>query len=542
MTLKNNDGSSLHPAMAGLEKQARAGEIDRRAFLRTACLLGVSAGSAKAFLGDRLDLVTPASAQTPKTGGTLRMSCRIQEMKDPALVTWIEPSNVFRNTIEYLTLVDADNVSHPYLVESWKPSDDLKTWSFKLRPGVKWSNGDDFTTDDVAFNFNRWTNKDSKSSNKSSFSALESFEKIGPLEFALHLSKPDLAIPEKLYAYTCAIVHRKFEEQGGDWPKNPIGTGPYQLTEFSVSRIAKVKRRDGYWGEKPYLDEIHYIDGGEDVTTQVAALAADQVDLLYKISISELDLVKQLPNIQLLTCNSAQTLCLRMQSDQKPFDDIRVRRAVVLAADNKQMLDVAYRGYGVVGENHHVAPFQPEYAKLPPIQRDVVKAKALLVEAGYPNGVEVELLVGNTQGKYEQDTAQILQQNCAEAGIKINLKVLPSAQYWPIWDKVPFGLTFWAHRPLGVMTLDLAYRSGAAWNESHFKSAEFDAALDEALSIVDPKARAVAMEKTEKILQDACVMVQPYFSKGFTIASNKVKGHRMHPAEYYDMRQVWLDA
>ena len=337
-------------------------------------------------------------------------------------------------------------------------------------------------------------------------------------------------------------MHRRFDETGADWAKNPVGTGPFQLTEYGVSRIAKFRRRDGYWGAKPYLDGIDYIDTGDDTTTQVAALAADQVDLLYKIPSPNSTSSKQLPNIELLTANSAQTICIRMHGDEKPFDDIRVRQAIVLSADNQQILDVAFRGFGVVGENHHVAPFQPEYFKLPPLKRDVAKAKALLAEAGHGGGLEVELVLGNTQGKWEQDAAQVLQQNCAEAGITINLKVVPSAQYWTIWDKVPFGLTYWAHRPLAVMTQDLAYRSGGAWNESHFKSAEFDAALDAALALADPVKRSAAMEKVERILQGQYVMVQPFFGQSFTLVSKKVKGHRMHPADYFDMRQVWLDA
>ncbi|MFX8766639.1 ABC transporter substrate-binding protein, partial [Acinetobacter baumannii] len=77
--------------------------------------------------------------------------------------TWAEPSNLYRNSLEFLAEVDADNVTQPYLAEGWKPSDDLKTWTFKLRPGVKWSNGDDFTVEDVEFNFKRWQAPDSKS-------------------------------------------------------------------------------------------------------------------------------------------------------------------------------------------------------------------------------------------------------------------------------------------------------------------------------------------------------------------------------------------
>ncbi|MFX8649029.1 ABC transporter substrate-binding protein, partial [Acinetobacter baumannii] len=88
---------------------------------------------------------------------------------------------------------------------------------------------------------------------------------------------------------------------------------------------------------------------------------------------------------------------------------------------------LAYRNRGVVGENHHVAPFQPEYFKLPPLKRDVARAKALLAEAGYKDGIDLELVVGNTQGKWEQDASQVLQQALAEAGIRLKLNVMPAA-------------------------------------------------------------------------------------------------------------------
>ncbi len=84
---------------------------------------------------------------------------------------------------------------------------------------------------------------------------------------------------------------------------------------------------------------------------------------------------------------------------------------------------------------------QPDYFGLPPLKRDVAAAKALLAEAGYANGLDIEITLGNTQGRWEQDTAQVLQQNLAEAGIRLKLNVLPASQYWPVWNKVPFGLT-----------------------------------------------------------------------------------------------------
>jgi peptide/nickel transport system substrate-binding protein len=537
-SLRTNDGSPLHPAVRTLAQDALERRTDRRSVLRVLSWLGVSLVSARSVLG-----IHPASAadgQTPRQGGTLRFVCSVQQMADPAETTWIEASNLFRNCVEFLTYVDSDNITHPYLAESWHPSQDLRTWDFKLRDGVRWSNGDRFTVADVAFNIKRWIAPGSKSPNRTTFAAITAVEPLDELRFRLHLSRPVCSLPEHLYAATCPILHRKFEEQGANWPRNPIGTGPFQLSDYHVSRIAVFKRRGDYWGPPAYLDEIRYLDLGTEIATHVAALAAGQVDLLYRLTIAELDLVKRFPMMQLLSEPSAQTLVMRMQQDKKPYDDPRVRKAIVLCADREQMLRLAYRNYGVLGEHHHVAPFHPDYFRLPPIKRDVATARRLLAEAGYPGGIDVTLALGNTQGRYEQDTAQILQQNCAEAGIRLSLQVVPAAQYWTIWDKVPFGMTYWGHRPLGVMVLELAYRSGSVWNESHFSNPQFDAALDRALGILDPHERSAAMGDAERILQEEAVMVQAYFPRKFTVASAQVRNFRADPQDYYRMDRVWL--
>ncbi|GJE27610.1 ABC transporter substrate-binding protein [Methylobacterium organophilum] len=535
--LKTLSGRPQHPAIEDLCHSLDRGLIGRRDFLRTAAWLGVSAASAAAFAGRT---TVAAAAEAPKRGGSVRFACQIQEMQDPAASTYFEAANVFRNVIEYLTKVDADNVVHPYLAASWDPSADLKTWTFRLQPNVKWSNGDAFTSADVAANFRRWIGPASKSSNKTTFAALRDIEILGPLELRLHLDRPLLALPEMLYAPNTPIMHRDFEKMGGDWSKNPIGTGPYRLAEFQVGQKATLVRRTEYWGEMPYLDEIRFIDLGTDISTHLAALAAQQVDMLYRINVSDLDLAKRLSDVQILTGRAAQTPVMRMQVDQKPFDDIRVRQAVVLACDNSRILDVAIRGAGVIGDNCHVAPFQPEYAPVAAPKRDVEKAKHLLREAGHANGLDLAIAVGNTQGVWEQNTAQVLQQQCAEAGIRVKLDVMPAAQYWPIWNKVPFGLTYWAHRPLAVQTLDLAYRGGAAWNETHFADPAFDAALDNAMGIVDPQARKAAMVSVETILRDAALMVQPFWMNKYTAVASRVRGYALNPSDCFDLHKVWL--
>lgn len=536
--LKSNSGRPLHSAVSELCDRVQAGAIDRRGFLRAAAWLGVSAASASAFVG--MGGEARAQSEVPVDGGTLRFGCQIQELTDPMLTSWIEASNLYRNSLEFLTYVDADNITHPYLAKSWTPSEDLKVWDFELDERATWSNGDPFTPEDVIFNIERWIAPESQSSNKTAFSAIEKVEKTGDHSIRITLSRGVSSLPEQLYSYTCPIVHRNFVKDGGNWPANPIGTGPFKLVSHEVGRQAIFAKRPDYWGTPAHLDEIHYIDMGTDVTTHLAALASGQIDVIYRASIAEYDLMNSLPSIQILKANPAHTLVMRMQVDAKPFDDVRVRKAVQLAADNKQMLDVAYRGEGVVGGNFHVSPNQPDYYPLEPVARDVEKARALLAEAGHEDGIDIELTLGNTQGKWEQDTAQVLQQNLAEAGIRLKLNVLPASQYWPVWDKVPFGLTYWAHRPLGAMTLDLAYRSGGAWNESHFASPAFDAALDKAMALVDPAERKEAMREVEQILQDNAIMVQAYWPSRFSAAAKNVRNFQLHPADYFRMDGVWL--
>lgn len=536
--LKTSSGQLLHPAVDELCKKVREGKIDRRSFLRTVAWLGVTAASASAFVG--LSKEARAQSEEPVSGGTLRFACQVQELTDPALSNWIEASNLYRNSLEFLTYVDEDNVTHPYLAKSWTPSDDLKTWDFELDERAKWSNGDSFTPEDVIFNIERWIAPDSKSSNKTAFSAIEKVEKTGDHSVRIILSRGVSSLPEQFYSYTCPMLHRDFDKDGGNWPENPIGTGPFELVRHEVGRRAVFVKRDDYWNKPAYLDEIQYIDLGSDVTTHLAALASGQVDVIYRASIADYDLMKSLPNIQILRSQPAHTIVMRMQVDTKPFDDVRVRKAIQLAADNKQMLDVAYRGEGLLGENFHVAPNQPDYHTLDPEPRDVEKAKVLLAEAGYPNGIDIELTLGNTQGRWEQDTAQVLQQNLAQAGIRLKLNVLPATQYWPIWNKVPFGLTYWAHRPLGSMTLDLAYRTGGEWNESNFANKDFDAALDKVMALIDPQARSAAMKNVEKILRDEAVIVQAYWPVRFSAAAAKVRDFQLHPADYFRMDGVWL--
>ena len=518
-------------------------EISRRDFMAMASALGMSAAAVYGFAG-----VTPtAQAQTPKKGGIFRLDTPLQELKDPQDFSWIEGSNVSRDICEYLTYYGYDGVVKPYLAKGWKVSSDGKTVDFFLRKGIKWHNGDDFTAEDVIHNFNRWRVDGNTSANYGEWnkaSGLASVEKVNDHQVRLHLSAPDVTVPHRLYAYPTQMVHRSFDDTGANLTQDGIGTGAFQLSHYRVGEGAKIVRRPGYWGGPEqqgdsYLDAVEFVDLGEDPQASISAFASGQTDWIYKITPKQLEVVKNLPNIQILETISAQTPVIRFNVKNV---DPKIRQAIQLAANNGEILRIAYANRGKAAENHHTAPTQSDYYDLgfrP--KQDLAKARQLWEAAGM-KGKSIDVTLGNTQGDWEQDTCQVLQQQCKKAGIEINLNVLPSAEYWEVWDKSDFGLTFWTDRPLAVMLHKLAYKSGVPWNESHFSSQKYDDALAAAAASPDPKAASQHMKVCEEELLSNHVMVQPFWTTLYTGGKNAVKNFQRHPAEYYQTRRIWKES
>jgi peptide/nickel transport system substrate-binding protein len=544
----------IHSQLPKLAESMGEGRATRREFLRSATLLGLSVGAAYGVVGKILGegFAPAARAQdaTPRRGGVLRISMNVKEISDPATVDWSEKGNNLRHIIEPLVRISADNLATPHLAESWSASEDLKTWTFRLRQGVTWSNGDDFTADDVLANFKRWMSPAVGSSNYGRFSALRESNddgspmlengvvKIDDHTVEFNLRVPFLALPESMGDYPALIAHRSFN--GGNWVDNPIGTGPFRLTRFTVGERATYERRDDWWGGEVHLDGIDYIDHGDDPAAPLAALASDQVDLLYRLNVEQVPAARGIPNLVLYDAATAQTGVARMKVDVAPFDNVKVRQAIQACIDHQRLLDIAYQGLGVPGEDHHVAPIHPEYADIGAPTQDYDKAKALLAEAGFENGLKITIDCV-AQPTWEPNTCQALVEMLKPAGIDLTVNIMPGGTYWDRWTATPFGFTSWTHRPLGTQVLSLAYRSGVPWNESSYSNPEFDELLDQAEATLDPDARREIMAKLQTMLQTDAAFVQPYWRSINTAANGRVQGYTHHPAEEHHFESVWLE-
>jgi len=548
-----------HAYLPTLKRLFAEGRCDRREFLRTATLLGASAASAYAFAGGE------AFAQTvpaPRRGGSVRVSGRAYDIRNPHAASNVPSSNVLRQVVDYLASTDYDNITRPMLLDRWQPSDDLKTWTLHLRRNATWRDGRKFTADDVTWNLKRLldpktgssvlglmkgymlseveTGEKDDSGNPKKVSQLwdaNAIEKVDDFTVRLNLKVPQLAVPEHLFHYPAVMLD---PAQDGKFGVDMNGTGPFRLAEYEVGRRAVFKARTDHWGDGPYLDEVVFADLGDDENANLAALVSRQISAIIYTNYNQLPALKAMPGLTAYIARTASTIHARAHPIP-PFTDLRVMRALRYAIDNDHVAQICFGELAYRAEHHHVSPIHPEYAALPPFKRDLAKTKQLLAEAGYPNGIDIPVPM-TVPNSWHKPIAEALVGQWAEANIRVKLEVLPVPEWNKVWDKAPFACGDWSHRPLGVMCLALAYRTGVPWNETKFSHPQFDKLLDEAEATADVEKRRAITKGLETILQEEGRLVQPLFRSVFMYADSKLKGLRMHPTQYIRCNEWWLEA
>ena len=332
---------------------------------------------------------------------------------------------VYANLFESLTRIDENGQVVPGLAERWEIADDGVTYTFFLRQGVQFHDGSAFDADDVVFSLDRARAEDSTNAQKRFFEPIVSAEVVGPYEVRVTLGRPDGLFLFNMGSGDAAIVAPESAETN---QVNPIGTGPYRFAGRVEGDSVELVRNDAYSGpDEVGFDRVVFRFIG-DPAAQVAAILSGDLEAFPNMAAPEaLTRFEADPNFEVVIGSTEGETILALNHRRAPYDDVRVRLAIQHAIDRQAIIDGAMFSYGTpIGS--HFAPHNPAYLDLTGrVPYDPDQARALLAEAGYPDGFEATIML--PPPSYARRGGEIIQAMLAEVGIRASLEPVEWAQW-----------------------------------------------------------------------------------------------------------------
>jgi peptide/nickel transport system substrate-binding protein len=447
---------------------------------------------------------------------------------DPAYGT-NDPDAARANLVfEGLVRLDESFGVQPALATDWKANDDGSVWTFNLRPKVKFHDGSAFTAKDVIFSFARLFDPKAPSPSAAWLSPIDPAAIKAPSDLVVefHLKEPVVEFPE-LIAYSKILKDGQTSEQVRT---AGIGTGAFKVEKFVPGEEPAIfARHDHYWDPgKPGVDRVEVHSVPEEAA-RIAALISGQIDIFWDLPLRGLERLEQDKNVVLQSQHTGFWLGITAWTDTKPFDHPKVRQALKLAANREQLLKAVLGGRGSLGNDSPVAPWVKFGLKDEPQRKqDIAQAKQLLAEAGYPDGIDLELYT-SASGSGLVELATAYKAQAEAAGIRITINQAPAEDYWSnIWLKKPFIVTAWSGKSADA-ALARPFLSKAEWNETHWKNKEFDAAILEARKTLDETKRGELYQKAQRLVRDDGGALIALFADAVGATRANVKGWKLHP-------------
>ncbi len=485
----------------------------------------------------------PAAEEGPKYGGTLKAAFQNEWAGlDNHTTSSYSSYQILNNVVEGLTFFDNDLNLVPWLATSWEQSEDGKTWTFKLREGVKFHNGREMTAEDVKWSWERFIDPATGAGNAGRVGPPETqIEVIDKYTVAVTHPEPFGIFPQSIgFDMSSGIIAKESLEDDGTI-NVPIGTGPFEITEVEGTTRLVMEKFDDYWQEGlPYLDKIE-IQPIPDDTVRETTLRGGEVDWVLAIAPQSYESLQADPDIVVATAPQLSYDYVGMNVTREPFDDVRVRQAIALAMDREQLCEAGY--FGLCETIHGpIASGSPWDFNYEPYDRDVERAKELLAEAGFPDGLEMELMPTTQYGETVR-AAQVLQQQLADIGIDASINALE----WSEWLEKEGNFKYDAYicNWNGLIDADqyyyLQHHTGLVFNFTGYSNPEFDELVEQGRAISDFDERYPIYEKADKILVDDAPYIYMYNKKEIRAYADYVKGFVVRPDQANNFWTVWLD-
>ena len=517
-----------------------AGRLSRRDFLRRGSVVGISIpvlGAVVAACGGS----SPSTSTGPSGGGTnatIKAGIVTPATSiDPVTVADQGGLDMLAQAGEYLCLSNQTLTLQPVIAEKWTPNSAADVWTFKIRKGVKFHNGQPLTADDVVYTYKLQTNPAGKGAALSAFGGVltpSGVKKVDDYTVEFHLESPNGNFPYLTSSdnYNMIIIPNNYDPT--KWESSFLGTGPFVLDKYTPKVGASFKRNPNYWGAKakPAATEFTFY---ATETPSVLALTGGTIDVIGQFTVANSPQLLT-GNYNVIKLKSSAHRELSMRNDQAPFTDARVRQAIALSLDRPTIVKALFKGLADLGNDSPFAPVFPSTnTSIAQRAQDIAKAKSLLSAAGHPNGFSATLT-----GEIFQEIpqfAQIVQAQAKAIGVHLTLKIEAQPTYYgkfvfgqSDWLDATMSLVDYGHRgvPNVFLTAPLQTinsKSGTgAWNAAHFNNKQYDTLSKQYIATSDSSSQRSIAGQIETLLLNETPVIYAYFYNYLTASAKNVNG------------------
>ena len=478
------------------------------------------------------------SSDDDKSATTLRVGMVSDHVAfDPPLVTPLPDLVSIQHTYDVLVFRNPDLSLQPALATSWEANPSGTEWTFHLREGVKFSHGKEFKAEDVIFTFNRLF--EVKSPLTSVMAKPTNMVAVDDHTIRFEFDSPNAVLLESLVKYHAHITPSDVDP--ARFATETFGTGPFIMTENVIGERTTFKKNPDYWWEgHPLVDELVfiYLPSPE---ARAEALKSGAVDIIYDLDTASVPALQEYSDTRVAIAPSGSYLNLAMDTRIAPFDNVLVRKALQAAIDREAILQGAQFGLGGIAYDHPITEVDPVFnPSCKPPDYNPALAKDLLAQAGYPNGIDLDLYTSNTGGA-QVAMATIIKEKAAPAGINIEINQVSEDGYWSdVWMVKPFTTVFWGGRP-PYEAFSVVYSSGAPWNESYYDSPEIDALLKTALGQSKLEDQKKTYGELQCLVVDKVSRIIPVFRPVVLGLRNDVRDTEPMWDATLSLHRTWLD-
>ncbi|MBF4160776.1 ABC transporter substrate-binding protein [Nocardioides acrostichi] len=511
--------------------QRRSRRTRRLLALGAATLL--AAGLAACSSGKSVDLGDAGDSGDTSQGITVAIAGEPDQL-DPHKTTSYFSFEVLENVYDTLVEPDENLQMQPSLAESWDVSKDQLTWTFHLRQGVMFQDGTPMTAKDVVYSFDRII--DDKLATAYRFSAVKDIKALDDDTVEIDVTAPSPNLLSSIGGFKGVAIVEKKNVTSGDITTHPVGTGPYELTDFTSGDHIDLEANPDYWGGAPSIPSIRYRFISEG-STAVAALKAGEIQWTDSIPPQQVKALQGDDSVDIDVVPSNDYWYLALNEKRKPFDDVRVRQAIAYAIDRDAIAQVT--SYGTAKVNELAIPEESAwYTAYDTYSKDDDKAEQLLDEAGVKN-LTMELMVSSDYPETVK-AAQVIADELADVGITLKIRSLDFGTWLDEQNKGNFDMLYMGW--LGNIDPDDYYYSqhhtGGSSNAQGYSNAEVDTLLDEGRTTTDETERKEIYAKAATQIADDASYIYLYNPSVIQAYSPDLSGYTVRS----DRAIRWVDA